>query len=119
MKTVLTAFATLIFPVLLLAADVTGKWTGTIETPNGSREVNLNLKADGAKLTGTISGRSGDTEIQDGKVDGDNVSFTVIRNFNGNEFKQHYVGKAAGDTITFKLQMRDREVELTVKRATS
>src|SRR3954466_9088410 len=68
----------------LMAADVSGKWT--FEQPgrggNPGRPVTITLKADGAKLTGSVPamGRGGDnppppTEITDGKVDGNNVSF--------------------------------------------
>ena len=119
MKLLLSIFTTLVCAAVMFAADVTGKWTGTVETPNGTRDVTMNLKADGSNLTGTVSGRNGDTEIKDGKINGDDISFTVIRNFNGNEIKQNYTGKVSGNTVKFKYQMRDREVELTVKRATS
>jgi hypothetical protein len=87
--------------VALWAADATGKWTGEMQGRNGTMNVNLNLKADGAKLTGTVGGMNGDTDISDGKVDGDNVSFTVVREFNGNQIKQNYKGKLDGDTIHF------------------
>jgi hypothetical protein len=87
--------------VALWAADATGKWTGEVQGRNGTMNVNLNLKADGAKLTGTVGGMNGDTDISDGKVDGDNVSFTVVREFNGNQIKQNYKGKLDGDTIHF------------------
>jgi hypothetical protein len=87
--------------VALWAADATGKWTGEMQGRNGTMNVNLKLKADGAKLTGTVGGMNGDTDISDGKVDGDSVSFTVVREFNGNQIKQNYKGKLDGDTIHF------------------
>jgi hypothetical protein len=90
--------------VALWAADATGKWTGEMQGRNGNTmNVSLNLKADGAKLTGTVGGQNGDTEISDGKVDGDSVSFTVVREFNGNQIKQNYKGKLDGDTIHFSV----------------
>lgn len=87
--------------VSLWAADATGKWTGEMEGRNGNIPVNLTLKADGAKLTGTVAGRNGDTDISDGKIDGNDLSFSVVREFNGNQFKQNYKGKLDGDTIHF------------------
>lgn len=96
----------LLATVALWAADPTGKWTAEMQGRNGNTmTVTMNLKADGDKLTGTVSGRMGDTEISDGKVDGDNISFTVVREFNGNQFKQNYQGKLDGDTIHFKMTM--------------
>ncbi|HEV8038977.1 MAG TPA: hypothetical protein VGP62_08950 [Bryobacteraceae bacterium] len=87
------------------AADVTGKWTYEMQGRNGAMTGTLNLKADGSTLTGTVSGRGGETEISDGKIDGDNVSFTVIREFNGNKMTQKYTGTVTGDGIKFKVEI--------------
>ncbi|HEU0123155.1 MAG TPA: hypothetical protein VFQ91_21675 [Bryobacteraceae bacterium] len=105
--------------VSMLAADITGKWTGKVETPNGSRDVNMTFKADGSTLTGTVSGRNGDSPIENGKISGDDISFTVTRKFNDNEIKMNYTGKVSGDSIQLKYQMRDNDVTLTLKRAAS
>jgi|KBSMisStandDraft_5_1062788.scaffolds.fasta_scaffold196306_2 hypothetical protein len=111
--------------VALWAADATGKWTAEMQGRNGNAmTVNMNLKADGAKLTGTVSGRNGDTDISDGKVDGDSVSFSVVREFNGNQFKQNYKGKLDGDTIHFTVTMEggnggNRERTFDAHRATT
>jgi hypothetical protein len=91
----------------LLAGDVTGKWTAEMQGPGGNaRTVTMNLKADGSKLTGTVSGgRGGDAEISDGKVDGSDVSFSVVREFNGNKMTSNYKGKMDGDVIHFNVKM--------------
>jgi opacity protein-like surface antigen len=84
------------------AADVSGKWVAQVPGRDGStREVTINLKADGGKLTGTISGRQADTPISDGKVSGDDISFTVVRNVQGTDMKFLYKGKVKGDEIAF------------------
>ena len=91
----------------LLAADVSGKWT--YEQPgrggNPGRPVTITLKQDGAKLTGEVPGmRGGDpTPITDGKVDGNNVSFTVKREFNGNTMVQKFEGTLDGDSLKLKI----------------
>lgn len=88
------------------AADVTGKWTAEMPGRDGNTmTVTINLKADGDKLTGTVSGRRGDTDISNGKIDGDNLSFNVVREFNGNQMTQHYKGTVNGDTIHFSVTM--------------
>src|SRR5437867_1400353 len=80
-----------VFVITASAADVTGTWKATSETPNGSFETTFVFKVEGEKLTGTAENRfSGEVPITDGKVDGDNLSFTVAANFNGNEFKFSY-----------------------------
>ncbi|MDP8982358.1 MAG: hypothetical protein M3O35_17405 [Acidobacteriota bacterium] len=114
---------TLALAISAFAADVTGKWTAEVKGRNGqSREITMNLKADGAALTGTVSAMGGDTEIKDGKVDGDTITFTVVREFNGNTVKINYTGKVDGDTINFK-QQRDGgqgpAQEFAAKRAPS
>ena len=82
------------------AADVTGSWKWTVERNGNTIETTLKLKQDGEKLTGTISGPQGsETEIADGKVSGDTVSFKVTREFNGNKVVQQFEGKLSGDTI--------------------
>jgi hypothetical protein len=86
---------------------ISGNWKGTAETPNGTVERTFVFKVDGHKLTGeTTSSMFGKSTIEDGKVDGDDVSFTVTVNIQGNEGKVNYKGKIEGDTINFKIQDR-------------
>jgi len=99
---------------------VTGKWTAQVPGRDGqTREVTFNLKAAGEKLTGTMSGRQGDVEITDGKVKGDEVSFDVTMNMQGNAMKMTYKGKVAGDEIKFTRHREgsDRTSEFTAHRA--
>ncbi len=104
-----------------LAADVTGKWTAQVPGRGGqTRETTFNFKADGEKLTGTISGMQNDLEIQDGKLKGDDVSFSVKVSFQGNEMKMSYKGKLAGDEIKFTREVEGSgrpATEFTAKRA--
>jgi hypothetical protein len=104
--------------VTALAADFNGKWTAQVESPRGTMNLTFNFHVDGAKLTGTITTMRGDTDIQNGKVDGDNISFDQDVNFNGNDFKIAYTGKADGpDSIKFSRQFGDRPAqEFTAKR---
>jgi adenine-specific DNA methylase len=112
----LALFAT---AALSFGADIDGKWLAKTEGPNGAREVTMNFKADGAKLTGTISARQGDVEIQDGKVDGDNISFSVVRKMQDRELKTDYKGVLKGGELKLQFQMRDNTVEMTARRVTS
>jgi len=111
--------------VVALAADVSGKWSWEQQGRNGTQTATMTLKADGSSLTGTVSGgRGGDAEISDGKVDGNNVSFKVVREFNGNKIVQVYTGTVSGDEMKLKIEvegggggkMGPREV--TAKRST-
>lgn len=106
--------------VVSWAADVSGAWSAQIPGRGGeTREATFVFKQEGAELTGTVSGRQGDTPIADGKVDGDSISFTVTRNFNGNEVKLMYKGTVSGNEIKFTQQREGGEPrEFTAKRAT-
>lgn len=108
-------------------ADPTGTWSWTTPGRNGGpdREQTLKLKADGSTLTGTLStpGRNGetrDTKIDHGKVTGDEVSFDITREFNGNSMTTKYKGKVSGDAITGKISFErngeTRDRDWTAKR---
>jgi len=106
--------------VAVWASDVTGKWTALIPGRDGQmRETTFNFKVEGDKLTGTISGRQSDFPISEGKVKGDDISFTVTQSFGGNEVKSNYKGKVAGDEIKFTRTREgsDQSLEIIAKRA--
>jgi hypothetical protein len=99
------------------AADVSGKWKSEFTTPDGQTRTSIyTFKVDGAKLTGTVAGARGETEIQEGKVSGDEISFVVVRKFQDNEFKMTYKGKVSGDEIKFTVEAGERSFEMTAKR---
>jgi hypothetical protein len=108
-------------------ADPSGTWSWTMQRRGGGqgnadappRKVTLKLKAEGDKLTGSVSqpafGRRGgdgggappapvETKISNGKINGDQISFDVTREFNGNSFTAKYSGKVEGDTIKGKVE---------------
>ena len=99
-------------------ADPNGSWKWSVPGRNGgpARENTLTLKRDGDKLTGKVSGMRGDTDITDGKVSGDNVSWVVVRNFNGNEMRQEYKGKVTGTEMKLSIAFGERTMELTAKK---
>ena len=120
-----TAAIVAVASVSIYAADVTGKWTAQVPGRDGQmREQTFTLKADGETLTGTVSGMPGgsDAEIKDGTVQGDDITFNIVRSFNGNEVKLLYKGKVSGGEIKFT-QTRDGgdmpPREFTAKRVTS
>lgn len=89
--------AMIVLTIAAFAADISGNWKGTAEGPQGNLERTFVFKVDGAKLTGeTTSEMLGKSVINDGKVDGDNLSFTITANLQGNELKLSYKGKVTG-----------------------
>ena len=93
----------LTFTLALWSADISGKWTAQVPGRSGNmRDVTFMFKASGENLTGTMSGRNGDIQISDGKISGDDISFSVTQDFGGNSVKQTFTGKASGGEIKFK-----------------
>ena len=98
-------------PAPASAQSLAGTWEITSETGRGTRTQTLTLTVDGMTLTGTVSftggGRRGggggggpqSIEISDGTIDGSSFTFTVTRNFGGNDFSQVYSGTFEGNTI--------------------
>ena len=119
------AYKTLVVIALFLAvsvgaaaADITGVWTAQVPGRNGTRDTKFTFKVDGDKLTGTMSVEGQDTAIADGKVNGDNLSFTATADRGGNMIKFTYTGKIGGDEIQFKREGGQGQArEFTAKRA--
>ena len=99
---ILLAFA---LAMAALAADATGKWSYETQGRRGPQTVTLNLKQDGEALTGSMAGgRGGDIQISNGKVNGDTVSFEVVREFQGNSFTTKYTGKISGSSMELTIE---------------
>lgn len=58
-----------------MSAD--GTWNMNMKTPMGEQAGTLNLTTDGSTLTGSMAGPQGTLEIEEGTVDGNNLSWTV------------------------------------------
>jgi hypothetical protein len=79
------------------AADIDGKWTAEVQGRGGTQTQTLTLRSDGNNLTGSLdAGRGGAVDISGGTIDGTNVSFKVVREFNGNQVTREYKGTLSG-----------------------
>ena len=67
--------------------NISGKWKASFTTPDGQqRENTFNFKVEGDTLTGTVvSSALGEAQITDGKVHGDEISFSVTRKIGDDE----------------------------------
>ena len=101
-----------------LAADITGKWTASFETQIGVQNYTYTFKVDGAKLTGLAESQYGKTELTEGAVKGDEITFTENLDFQGTPVKITYKGKISGDEIKFTRNVADiADEEFVAKRA--
>jgi hypothetical protein len=99
-----------------LAADFNGKWTADFQTQIGEQKYIYEFHVDGAKLTGKASNAMGERNIEDGKIDGDNITFVENLSFQGNDIKITYTGKIDGDEIKFTRQVGDFATEEIVAK---
>lgn len=83
------------------AADVAGQWTATFNTQIGEQHYTYTFKVDGEKLTGTAKNDHGTTEIKNGVIKGDAISFEEDLDFNGQTIPITYTGTVSGDEIKF------------------
>jgi len=113
---VLALFAAL---ATTLAADVSGKWTSEFDSPIGRQSYVYEFKVDGTTLTGTATqSERGATEIKEGKVNGDDISFVELVKVEGNELRIEHKGKVAGDEIRLRRKVGDfAEYDIIAKRS--
>lgn len=109
---------TVAMAVAAFGADVTGNWKATAEGPNGSMTRTFALKVDGEKLTGeTVSSFAGKSPIMKGVIKGDDMTFTIKVNFNGEEMEVNYKGKVvSADEIKFTADVGGNTIEWNAKR---
>lgn len=107
-----------LFAIPSFSGDITGKWEAEMAAPKGGpgggpgggpsgpMKFMFDLKAAGAKLTGTQTGPMGTpNEILDGKIAGKNISFTIKVSMGPNEMKINYKGTVSGDEIKLTMSM--------------
>ena len=99
------------------AADVDGKWSGSLDSPNGPVQMGFTFKADGATLNGTSTTPDGsEVAIKSGKIDGNKISFVVSIDFGGMAFDLNYTGVVSADNIQLILDFMGMPMPFTVKK---
>ena len=114
----MTLLLVLVSLVPIRAADITGKWTASFDTQIGKQEYTYDFVVKESKLTGKMKSNLGESDILDGKVDGDKVTFGEILKFEGMEVKITYTGTVvSADEIKFTRNVADFATEeLVAKR---
>ncbi len=99
------------------AADFNGKWSAQFDTPVGTQKYTYEFHVDGAKVTGKAISEHGEVAIQEGKIDGDTITFVEVASHDGMEMRIVYTGKITGDSIHFTRQVGDFATDdLTAQR---
>jgi hypothetical protein len=88
-----------------MAADVTGKWIATAPGAQGQGDSSITLifKVDGNNVTGTLNNTQmpGEVAISEGKISGDDISFSLMRKIGETEMKIVWKGKISENEIKF------------------
>ena len=101
--------------LLTLFADLNGKWTGTIITPEGEQiQPVYTFKVAGDSLTGTAEIPGQMLTIDDGKIKGDDFSFKVT--VEGTDYP--HTGRVYNDSCSLDIEFGPQKVHTTLKRVT-
>jgi hypothetical protein len=105
---------------LASAADISGQWKGAFDFNGQPVPLTFDMKQSDATVTGKISGLpTPDVPIKDGKMEGDNLTFWVGIEYQGNPVKLVVKGKLSGEEIKFSIGTEDGawSTELTAKKS--
>jgi hypothetical protein len=101
MKVLWSATFVLFSLCVAAGADVSGKWTGDVPRRGEATPTTFVFKVDGDKLTGTASSSQGQESFTDGKISGNDISFSM---------------EAGGAKVLFKGTMSGNEIKMTRQR---
>jgi len=100
--------------VTAAAADINGKWSGQVPSRGEAMTATFTFKVDGDKLTGTMTGPQGEVALEEGKVSGDQIAFTMM----GGNAKVMFQGTVSGNEIKMTRTREGGQArEFTLKRA--
>jgi hypothetical protein len=102
----------------LFAADISGQWTASFDTQIGQQNYTYTFAVKDGMVTGKAKSTNGESDIQEGKIDGDKLTLVENLNFQGMEIRIQYTGKiVSNDEIKFTRQVADFATEeLVAKR---
>ena len=104
--------------LVALAADVSGTWEFTMQTPRGDDRISeVSIEQDGEKIKVTMEGFQGDEIIGEGTVKDNKIEWTMNMSSPRGEFSITYSGTVDGDKMSGQAQMGDfGSMEWTAKK---
>ena len=102
--------------IAAVIADLNGQWSAVFNAPDGNQyPLTYTFKVDGDKLTGTLETSGMSVPIDSGKVDGENVSFSVTIQGMAYAHKGKYY--SAADSIGMDVTFEGGKGHTTLTRA--
>ena len=103
--------------IMSAAADITGTWSAAFDTQVGEQRYTYEFQVKGSQLTGMAMSNLGKSEIKNGKVEGDTVTFLEVLDFQGMPLEISYTGKiVSADQIDFERKVADIATEKLVAK---
>ncbi len=96
--------------------DVTGTWELTSESPRGTQTSTITFEQEGPALSGTIETRMGSMPFEGGSVEGNTITFEIVRSMGERTMEMALIVQVAGDTITGTMTTPRGETPWTAKR---
>ena len=118
MKLKFLALGLLLASTSAFAADIDGKWVGSIDSPQGAMMVNYTFKSEGNTFTGTTASPDGTAlAIKDGKIDGNKVTFTVTLDFGQGPTTFAYTGVVSATELKLHTSFMDMPMDFALKKS--
>ena len=121
MKNPILLLAVALLPWVAFASDITGTWKAEFDSQIGLQKYTYTFEQDGTNLTGKanseVNGEKHETELKEGRIDGDKVSFVEMLNFQGNDIRISYQGTLSTNELKLTREVGDfAKEEIVAKR---
>ena len=80
-------------------AKVAGSWDFSFTSPQGAATWRIKFDQAGDTLRGSAATDFGQLDVSEGWITGEDMSFTLYLNFNGQQIQVNFAGKVKGDTV--------------------
>jgi hypothetical protein len=82
------------------AAQIAGTWGLTLQSPQGPMDITMSVNQSGASFSGTMTSMMGTQTIDEGQVNGRNVSWSLTMQVGGQSITLNYRGQVEGNRMT-------------------
>ena len=96
---------------------VDGKWEIVINSPMGAQKAALDITTNGGSLTGTQTAQQGSGPLENGKVDGNKISFAQDIDFGQGPITFNYTGVVSPTELKLHSSFMDMPIDIALKKA--
>ena len=80
--------------------NIAGNWNLNIEIPGQATQATANFTQTENRVGGTLQSPFGNSEVQNGQITGDTVTFKIVASIGGQTFDVAFSGKVAGNQMS-------------------